>query len=287
MQWKKIDEASLPPTFQAAELFLRRQENSCTAAISRFHECLPAQRKAWLGIDTQGEVGAFLLFAPYGSLYPVFGDSNASGAGSNLKKLPPSPLAWKLRAVQGTRNDVETALRLYGHGARGKREVIDYRLMLLDSAPSSDSLAAGPGSLRIRRADRQDMDLLLPLRLAYELEEVLPAGAPTNIPASRLSLERSLMERLVLIAELDGAVVGTAATNARAFTRDQVGGVYVVPALRGCGIGTRIVAELGALLRAETRGAVLFVKNENIPAIRAYERIGFFAGGPYRIVYFS
>jgi predicted GNAT family acetyltransferase len=159
--------------------------------------------------------------------------------------------------------------------------------MLLDSPPSAVSLAAGPASLHIRRAESLDADLLLPLRLAYELEEVLPLGTPPNIPATRLALERSLHERLVLIAELDGQVVGTAATNARAFTRDQVGGVYVLPALRACGIGTRIVAELGALLREENRGAVLFVKTGNIPAIRAYERIGFQAGAPYRIVYFS
>ena len=287
MQWKKMDEASFPVSFQAAELFLRKRENSCTAAISRYLESFSAQRKAWLGFDKQGELRAFLLFAPYGSLYPVLGDSSATGAESNLRKLPPNPIAWNLRAIQGTRNDVDTALRLCGKRVRGKKEVIDYSLMLLDSTPSAASLAAGPASLRIRRADRQDTDLLLPLRLAYELEEVLPAGAPPNIPATRLSLERSLVERLVLVAELDDAVVGTAATNARAFNRDQVGGVYVVPALRGGGIGTRIVAELGALLRKENRGAVLFVKNDNIPAIRAYERIGFLAGGPYRIVYFS
>jgi len=123
--------------------------------------------------------------------------------------------------------------------------------------------------------------------LAYEREEVLPPGTPTNIPATRLSLEKSLEERLVLMAELDGEVVGTAATNARAFTRDQVGGVFVMPALRGCGIGTRMVAELVMLLRKENRGAVLFVKTGNTPAIRAYERIGFQTGEPYRIVYFS
>jgi predicted GNAT family acetyltransferase len=159
--------------------------------------------------------------------------------------------------------------------------------MLLDSAPSAASLVAGPGSLRIRRADRQDAELLLPLRLAYEREEVLPPGAPTNIPATRMSLEKSLADRLVLVAELDGEVVATAATNARAFTRHQIGGVYVVPALRDRGIGTRIVAELGALLREEHWGAVLFVKTSNIPAIRAYGRIGFQTGDPYRIVYFS
>ena len=303
MQWKKIDEAFslaslpafspasspdfLPASFQVAELFLRKHENCCSAAISRYNECLSAERKAWLGFDKQGEVRAFLLFAPYGSLYPVFGKVGASGAGSDLKQLPPNPAGWKIRAIQGTLDDVDTVLRLHGHRARGKREVIDYSLMLLDSAPSAASLAAGPGSLRIRRADRQDAELLLPLRLAYEREEVLPPGAPANIPATRMSLEKSLADRLVLVAELDGEVVATAATNARAFTRDQIGGVYVVPALRDRGIGTRIVAELGALLREEHRSAVLFVKTSNIPAIRAYGRIGFLAGDPYRIVYFS
>ena len=280
MQWKKLDLAS----FETAESFLKKYEDRCVSAIARFHECRPAERKAWLGFDKLGDPRAFLLFAPYGSLYPVFGNTQTESA---LEQLPWRPAGWKLRSVQGSLNDVDTALRLYGKGARGKRETVDYSLMLLANAPSAASLAAGPASLLIRRADRRDADTLLPLRLAYESEEVLPVGVPSNIPATRLSLERSLVERLVLVAELDGEVVGTAATNAKAFTRDQVGGVYVVPALRGCGIGTRIVAELGALLREENRGAVLFVKTANIPAIRAYERIGFQAGGPYRIVYFS
>jgi len=280
MQWKMIRDDS----YLVAEHFLRKHEDSCSSAISRYHECLPSQRKAWLGFDGQGKVQAFLLFAPYGSLYPVFGNS---GADSIPRQLPLNPVGWKLRSMQGTRNDVDTALRLYGKRAPGKRETIDYSLMFLDSPPSAASLAAGPESLRIRRAHRLDTDVLLPLRLAYELEEVLPVGEPPNIPATRLALERSLPERLVLLAELDGEIVGTAATNARAFTRDQVGGVYVLPALRGRGIATRIVAELGMLLREENRGAVLFVKKGNTPAIRSYERIGFVAGGPYRIVYFS
>ena len=45
-------------------------------------------------------------------------------------------------------------------------------------------------------------------------------------------LKHSLKEELVYVAERDGLPVAKAATNARGFGVDQVGGVYTVPAER-------------------------------------------------------
>ncbi len=81
-------------------------------------------------------------------------------------------------------------------------------------------------------------------------------------------------------------MVAKAGINARGFAYDQIGGVYVVPELRGAGIGTRLVAELCARTATEGRRLSLFVKKRNAAARRTYEKIGFAETGDYRITYY-
>ncbi|MFA6507026.1 MAG: GNAT family N-acetyltransferase, partial [Treponemataceae bacterium] len=153
--------------------------------------------------------------------------------------------------------------------------------------PRPEALAAGSESLIIRRAFAADAELLFPLQAAYEIEEVVPVGGIFAPAAVRLAFERSIKERIILYAVMDGKAVGKAGTNARAYTRDQIGGVFVDPAYRGRGIATRLVAELAAILRAEGRKAVLFVKKRNAPARAAYEKVGFVPTEDYRITYYT
>ena len=70
--------------------------------------------------------------------------------------------------------------------------------------------------------------------------------------------------------------------NAQVADTVQVGGVYVPPGMRGQGLGGAVVAAQLAELRSQgTRLAILFAAN--VPAARAYERIGFRHIGSYEI----
>lgn len=131
-----------------------------------------------------------------------------------------------------------------------------------------------------------DIDALYPLQEAYEREEVLPQGAVFNSAACRLGLERLLQDQVVYGAELDGRVVAKANTNARAFTRAQLGGIYVLPAYRRRGIAARLTAHLACRLQEEGLTVGLFVKTRNAAALRAYDKIGFALREPYRITYY-
>ena len=195
-------------------------------------------------------------------------------------------------SVQGTTADVAVVERVKERGFNPFAspvivDPVDYSLMNLDEPPRSQARSAGPKDLVIRRAFSADAELLFPLQAAYELEEVVPKGGEFNAAAARLAFEKSLRERLILYAILDGAAVGKAGTNASAYRRDQIGGVFVDPRYRGRGIATRLVAELSAALIAENRKVVLFVKKRNIPARAAYEKVGFALGPDYRITYYT
>jgi predicted GNAT family acetyltransferase len=158
--------------------------------------------------------------------------------------------------------------------------------MDLDGPPDEACLRAGPNGLIVRRVRLADAEALFPLQASYELEEVVPPGSTLNRASCALALERTLASRVVFLAELDGMVVAKANTNARAFTRDQIGGVYVAPDKRNRGIAKRLVAELAAFLRDEGRAASLFVKKRNGAALEAYRQVGFRVGGDYRITYY-
>jgi predicted GNAT family acetyltransferase len=73
--------------------------------------------------------------------------------------------------------------------------------------------------------------------------------------------------------------------NAKTPQTVQIGGVYTPPALRGRGFARATVA--GSLLVARKRGvrrSVLFTRDHNVPAITAYESLGYRSVGDYGLV---
>jgi hypothetical protein len=166
-------------------------------------------------------------------------------------------------------------------------ERIEYELMSLDSAPKPEALRAGPIELTLRSPLPEDEESLFTLQSAYEQEEVLPASAAFDPAVSRLNLQQILSRGRLLVAELDGQVVGKINTSALSFTRYQIGGVYVRPDCRGLGIGAKMTAVFVQSLLAQGRGVTLFVKKRNAAACKVYRKAGFSVLADYRITYYS
>lgn len=137
---------------------------------------------------------------------------------------------------------------------------------------SLSSFEAMPGA---RLLGPEDFDQWLPIRRAYTKEE----GLKDNLSDQQIKdlyIRYSAMKEYWGFFEKD-QLVATAGLNARAMDIGQVGGVYTIPALRNRGISRRL---LGHLLRdcQEIHGLrrmVLFTGEENKPAQRVYEKLGF------------
>ena len=140
---------------------------------------------------------------------------------------------------------------------------------------------------KIVRCGIKDADALMPLQLAYEAEEVLPPCRTQNPAVTRKNLERILKTEYVLaLQNSDGAPAAKANTNAVGIRWAQIGGVYTVPDFRRKGCASLLVTTLAEKIVASKRFPVLYARNGNEGAQKAYSAIGFIKTGGFTIAYY-
>ena len=279
-RWQKIKKNDVAAT----EALLRTHERWCMNACSRYLNRRSAKDAVWLLKNGAGDIAALIVRSRL-SLLPVLGDIQDEGA------IPPPHFlrgflgAVPFHSLQGRKKDMlimEAALEKIGLYAQEK---LDYDLMCIDRPPSG--LTAPCAGLALRKPESADLNALAALHAAYEREEVLPAASEFSAASSRMNIERIFAKEQLYVAEMDGRLIGKINTNASAFTRCQVGGVYVLPEYRGRGIARRMAGEFIAGLVEQGKGISLFVKKTNAAARRVYARIGFETLGDYRINYYE
>jgi ribosomal protein S18 acetylase RimI-like enzyme len=236
----------------------------------------------WYMNDSDGKINALLVHHRQ-SLLPVFNKNrNIPGPGFLTRFLG----KVQIHALQGLREDAELLESLMEEQGYYASERIDYDLMSLDETPRPEALRSGPPGLVLRSPARGDTEFLFALQTAYEQEEVLPRDAIFNPSVCRHNLDHILSSEYILVAELNGQVVGKINTSAESFTRYQIGGVYVRPDCRGRGIAAKMTAIFVQNLLTAGKGITLFVKKRNIAARAVYRRAGFSVSGDYRISYY-
>ena len=276
--WRKISRDEQ----HKAEVYLRARERLCVTASARFLHIGENRSHLWYLPGPEGEVSALLLHSRQ-SLFPVF-DKNPLIPGPRflnrfLVKVP-------IHSLQGLKEDVELLETLMEDQGYFTAERIDYELLSLDNTPAPNSLRASPAGLVLRSPLPEDEEYLFALQSAYEQEEVLPKNAVFSPAACRMNLEKILRSEHILLAELDGQLVGKINTSAESFSRYQIGGVYVRPDCRGRGIAAKMTAVFAQNLMAQGKGLTLFVKKRNAAAKAVYRRTGFTVLEDYRISYY-
>ena len=277
-RWRKIPGSE----YHKAESYLKAREKYCIAACARFLRLQENRGHVWFLPGEGDEISALLIHSRR-SLLPVFGKQNRIPSPRFLNRfLGKVPI----HALQGLQEDVECLESLMEGQGYFASERIDYELMSLEIPPANASLKPGPPGLVLRPPRVEDEEELFALQSAYEKEEVLPKKSTFNPAACRLNLRHILSREQVLVAELNGHVVGKINTNAESFTMNQVGGVYVRPNYRGLGIGARMSAVFIEDLIKRGRTPTLFVKKSNTSAYKVYRKIGFHFLANYHIIYY-
>ena len=130
------------------------------------------------------------------------------------------------------------------------------------------------------------IDALLALQIAYEKEEVAWAHDQVDEKVSRLSFLHALRTQHIFAIAKNGAYIAKGGTNALGRQYAQLGGIYTVPTERGKGYATQLVRHITSTLQEQGKKCVLFVKPENVPAVRLYKTCGFTQIGRFAIAYF-
>ena len=273
-KWRKMKKK------QAGEIeaLLRSYERFCMNACSRYINRASMGSSIWTLSGNGNGIEAIIIHSR-NSLYPVFAEYG---------KIPPLHFFSgvfgmpHIHSVQGRIRDSAMLEAEMEKAGRTAAEKIDYDLMCIDRKPSNYQYA-GPANLIIRRPEASDLDSVAALHAEYEKEEVISAASRFDKAVSRLNTERIFKTERMLVAELDGRLIGKINTNAVTYTRSQIGGVYVYPEYRGLGVARRMTGEFTASLAG---GVSLFVRRSNAIARSVYSRIGFAISGDYRISYY-
>lgn len=141
------------------------------------------------------------------------------------------------------------------------------------------------GTVHGRAPTLAELPTLVEWTVRYRVELVGDPETEALRRSTREALPQAIERGEVWVLEHDGELVAKTAFNARLPEAVQVGGVWVPHALRGRGFGRSVVAShLRAAHRSGATTGVLFTGDDNRPARRAYEALGFEPVGRYRVL---
>jgi predicted GNAT family acetyltransferase len=186
-------------------------------------------------------------------------------------------------SIVGPRDAVAPIWRLLLPHWGEARDVRPEQPLMATSRPSA--VAADP---RVRRVNPEEVNVLLPACVAMFTEEV---GVPPDSGDGGAMYRQRVSElvgsgRAFALIE-DGRVVFKAEIGAATQGACQVQGVWVDPPLRGRGIGTAgMAAVVDEALKSVAPVVSLYVNDYNVPARRAYAKVGFIDVGAFMSVLF-
>lgn len=146
--------------------------------------------------------------------------------------------------------------------------------------------APAPGDTRLRPAALSDLDLLMPACAAAHEEELGSDPLTHDAEGFRWRTRSQIEDGRSWLWEEDGVILFKAEASAWTPRAVQVQQVWVDPDARGRGYAQRGMRDLIRLLLETTPRVCLFVRPENAPAIRVYERVGMRRVLSYRSVLF-
>jgi RimJ/RimL family protein N-acetyltransferase len=130
------------------------------------------------------------------------------------------------------------------------------------------------GRTGLRPATQDDFELLLPACAAAHEQELGVDPLRRDAEGFRWRTRSQIEEGRSWLWEEDGLILFKAEASAWTPSAVQLQQVWVDPLLRRSGFGARGLRDLCRLLLEAVPAVCLFVRAENVPAIRLYESIG-------------
>jgi len=284
MRWNPAQKEDI----QAVITYLKEYEPLCVSLISKlmkkgkpaFFPFSSGKLYVQHGERDDSIDGVFFLTRG-GVIYPMLSLKGSDPAEKEVKKLLSR---WRNSVVSiiGEQRGVEILSHCID---RNPVHILDYDLLVYEG--SKINIQHLPQDFRIRKAVQGDAELIFPLQVAYEKEEVLIHPEEFNGRISFLNLKQSLQTEVIYLLERDGIPIAKAGTNAWGLSFAQIGGVFTIPPFRNQGYGKITVSALINELKEMGFNACLFVMKQNERAQGLYRSVGFTRIADFRIQYYQ
>lgn len=233
---------------------------------------IPIQRVHWYGVLDEDCVRATALVLP-GRLCVPFAPDPGDGALLARHLLRHEAPCTSV----GPRDTVDLLWEQWGQRTRPAR-IYDQRLYVLREMPPH-----GP-DLRVRRARHEEWPVISRNAILMELEDL---GRDPSAEDPRRH-DRVVQDRIAAgrtwVVEEEGEIVYQINAGTTLPWGCQVGGTWVPVAHRGRGWAQLGTAEVCARLMKVHPIVTLHVREDNLPAVRVYEKVGFERSTPLRLI---
>ena len=152
-------------------------------------------------------------------------------------------------------------------------------VMHIDQNPTGETLNIRPGN----------KELLPQLIESTALMRLEDEGTDPRIEDFSLwqqTIEILVAQRRVWVGMVKGEIGFVIEIGTRCQNGAQIGSTYVPPHLRGRGLSTLGMRAIVQRMLADCKVVSLLVKEDNLPAIKCYEKVGFQYGDPHRLYSF-
>lgn len=155
----------------------------------------------------------------------------------------------------------------------------------LEGSPRIAERASAPGLSRVRWADEEDVEALLPASVSMFTEEVGYSPLSRD-PEGYLRRVRETVRsgRTVLATDHGGDVIFKTDLGLATQGMCQLQGVWLAPRLRGQGLSESFLAQACELIRPRFPTISLYVNDYNSPARSLYKAVGFEEIGAFSTV---
>lgn len=220
--------------------------------------------------ETGGLDGALFVVGDGRLVVPTSNVEAAAEFGRRFREI------GRIRRVVGPRRAADALWEAYG--PEPTRLFRDHLLYECCDAPTS---YREPG---LRPALESELSQVVQVTAAMHREEL---GMDPLAEAPE-SFERSVAVRIerqcTYVALVENRLVFKAEVGARCGYGAQIEGVYTIPEYRGRGIAARCLGELVCRLLPHLPRVTLHVNEQNVSAIKLYDRLGFQEICPFRLI---
>lgn len=165
-------------------------------------------------------------------------------------------------------------------------EPVAQRKYTLMEFNKNSSIIPDNTDFQIVPCNESHLEQIYPLQAYYDQIEVLPPNQPFNQDLCRKNLTKALKQNRVFGIYCNNEFIAKASINGISEKFWQIGGVFTKNEYRGKGCASNLTRHIASQAMLQGKRTVLFVKNGNTPAEKAYAKAGFMPIGKYEIFYY-